>query len=70
MKKLVGLLISCFATLSGACSAPHAARVRCDAHLVPINERVAPLAGPLASAGNAPDVNRLLSRAGRRSLVP
>jgi hypothetical protein len=35
--------------LLAGCSAPHAARVRCDAHLVPINSSVARSVAPLAS---------------------
>ena len=35
--------------LAAGCSAPHAARVRCDAHLTPINSAGAHAAGPLAS---------------------
>ncbi len=69
MKALLGLRITCFALLS-ACSAPHAARVRCDAHLVPINAPGAPPAGPLASANGPSGANRLLSLTARRSLEP
>ncbi|HTW37211.1 MAG TPA: hypothetical protein VMD49_01430 [Steroidobacteraceae bacterium] len=46
------------------CSAPHAARVRCDARLVPINSSAAQSPEPLASIVHAPDAGAA------RSLVP
>ncbi len=37
--------------LVSACAAPHAAKVRCDRHLVPINATASPrTGGPSASA--------------------
>lgn len=45
--------IACALGLLVGCSAPHAVRVRCDAHLVPINSSAAQSQGPLASADPA-----------------
>ena len=42
--------------LLAGCSAPHAARVRCDAHLAPINSAAVPSAAPLASTRAPRDV--------------
>jgi hypothetical protein len=55
MSRLGPLLLA----LLAGCSTPHTARVRCDAHLAPINSAPAPSPGPLAStrpvrAGESP----------------
>ena len=48
------LCISFLCGLLGACASPHAARVRCDSHLVPINPHAGEPTNPLASTGNPP----------------
>jgi hypothetical protein len=45
------LWVSCLCALLSGCGTPHAARVRCDTHLVPINAPASPVTNPVASAG-------------------
>ncbi len=47
------ILLVSFA-LASACAAPHAVKVRCDRHLVPINVSGAPKAGESSKAESTP----------------